>query len=64
MKLDASHSYAALESVLQMFCTMLRFNGAVRRHVSHEVEMVNRGRAVRELDHQESDLYLNPRRRR
>ena len=64
VKVDAAQSSAALESVLQMFCTMLRFNGAVRRHVAHEVEMVSRGRAVRELDHQEADLYLNPRRRR
>lgn len=64
VKVDASQSSAALEAVLQMFCTMLRFNGAVRRHVAHEVEMVSRGRAVRELDHQEADLYLNPRRRR
>ncbi len=64
VKLDASQSYAALEAVLQMFCTMLRFNGAVRRHVAHEVEQVSRGRAVRELDKHEADLYLNPRRRR
>ena len=64
VKLDASQSSAALEAVMQLFCTMLRFNGSVRRHVRREIEQVSRGRAVRELDRQESDLYLNPRRRR
>lgn len=64
VKLDAAQSSAALESVLQMFCTMLRFNGAVRRHVAHEIEQVARGRAVRDLDTHEADLYRNPRRRR
>lgn len=64
VKIDASQSYAKLEAVLQVFCAMLRFNGAARRHVRREVEQVSRGRAVRQLDHRERDLYLNPRRRR
>ncbi len=64
VKVDASQSYAKLETVLQIFCAMLRFNGQARRHVRREIEQVSRGRAVRQLDHQERDLYLNPRRRR
>ncbi|MEZ5997425.1 MAG: hypothetical protein R3B98_01880 [Hyphomonas sp.] len=64
VKLDAAESYARLEAVLQMFCAMLRFNGAARRHVRREMEQVQMGKAVRALDKQERDLYLNPRRRR
>ncbi|MEZ5946167.1 MAG: hypothetical protein R3C13_14585 [Hyphomonas sp.] len=64
VKLDASESYAKLETVLQMFCTMLRFNGAARRHVRRELEQVHLGKSARALDKQERDLYLNPRRRR
>ena len=64
VKLDASQSYARLEAVLQLFCTMLKFNGEARRHVKREVEQVCRGRAVRQLDTHERDLYMNPRRTR
>lgn len=64
VKLDADHSYAKLEAVLQLFCTMLKFNREARRHVGREIEQVCRGRAVRQLDTHERDLYLNPRRTR
>ena len=64
MKVDAAESYAKLEAVLQMFCAMLRFNDAARHHVKREVQKVHIGKAVRALDKQERDLYLNPRRRR
>ncbi|HPE49590.1 MAG TPA: hypothetical protein PLR76_14395 [Hyphomonas sp.] len=64
VKIDAAESYAKLETVLQMFCAMLRFNGAARRHVRHELQQLHMGKAVRALDKQERDLYLNPRRRR
>ncbi|MCA8900110.1 MAG: hypothetical protein KDA53_02560 [Hyphomonas sp.] len=64
VKVDAAESYAKLETVLQMFCTMLRFNGPARRHVRRELEKLHIGKSVRALDKQERDLYLNPRRRR
>lgn len=64
VKVEAAESYAKLEAVLQMFCALLKFNGAARRHVAKEVEQLHLGRAVRQLDTQERNLYLNPRRRR
>ena len=53
---------AKLVSVLQMFCAMLKYNRASKRHVARLAEQVLRGRVVPELDHQEEDLYMNPRR--
>ncbi|MEQ3649498.1 hypothetical protein [Hyphomonas sp.] len=64
VKVEATQTYAKLETVLQMFCAMLKFNRAARRHVAKEVEQIYRGRSVRQLDHHERDLYHNPRRRR
>lgn len=64
VKLDAAQSYPRLEASLQLFCAMLKFNGSVRRHIGREVEKLCRGRAVRQLDSHEADLYLNPRRAR
>ena len=64
VKLAADHSYAKLETVLQLFCTMLRFNREARGHVGRQLEKVLRGRATRELDTHERDLYMNPRRAR
>lgn len=64
VKLDPKQSYAKLETVLQLFCAMLRFNGQTQRHVRREVEQVMCGRAVRQLDTHEKSLYTNPRRTR
>lgn len=64
VKLDASQAYSKLESVLQLFCAMLRFNSKARHHIAHELAEICRGRAVRQLDTQERDLYMNPRRTR
>ncbi|GGB74862.1 hypothetical protein [Henriciella pelagia] len=63
VKLDKAQSYAKLEQVVQMFCAMLRYNGSARRHVKRELEQLCRGRAVRQLDSHERDLYTNPRHR-
>ncbi|MEM6535844.1 MAG: hypothetical protein AAGA24_02870 [Pseudomonadota bacterium] len=64
VKLDKAHSHAQLERAIQLFCTMLKFNGQSRRHVSRMAEAVLRGRLKPAIDHHEEDLYLNPRRRR
>lgn len=61
VKIDAAQSYAKLETTLQLFCAMLRYNGAARRHVKRELEQLCRGRAVRQLDKHERELYTNPR---
>tara|TARA_R110002073_G_scaffold6853_1_gene39933 strand:- start:537 stop:1370 length:834 start_codon:yes stop_codon:yes gene_type:complete len=62
--LDSAHANARLEAVLQLFCAVLKFNGAARRHVRQLTEKVHGGRLVPELDHHEEALYTNPRRRR
>ncbi|MGB3625870.1 MAG: hypothetical protein WA989_08575 [Henriciella sp.] len=63
VKVDASQSYTKLEAVLQMFCAMLRYNRSARRHVKSALEQLCRGRAVRQLDSHERNLYTNPRHR-
>ncbi len=64
VKLAADRTYSKLETVLQLFCTMLRFNREARGHVARQLEQVHRGRAVRQLDTHERDLYMTPRRAR
>jgi hypothetical protein len=64
VRLDADHSNAKLEQVLQLFCAMLRFNGQARRHVAGETKQMLMGHTNRQLDGHEEDLYMNPRRGR
>lgn len=63
MRLDPQHYDKTLEAVLELFCAILKFNRAARKHVSSMTEQVFRGRVQPDLDHDEEDLYLNPRRR-
>lgn len=53
-----------LDSALQLFCTMLRFNKQARRHVQRLAQEMHDGSAELGLDHYEEDLYMNPRRTR
>ncbi len=64
VKLDPDHANAKLEAVLQLFCAMLKFNRAGRRHVGRLAQKVLLGRLSPQLDHHEEDLYQNPRHRR
>lgn len=63
LRLDPQHYDKTLEAVLELFCAILKFNRAGRKHVSSMTEQVFRGRVQPDLDHDEEDLYLNPRRR-
>ncbi|MEL6758289.1 MAG: hypothetical protein AAFP81_17795, partial [Pseudomonadota bacterium] len=63
MRIDPEHQDRKLETVLELFCAILKFNRAGRKHVQHMTEQVFRGRVQPDLDHDEEDLYLNPRRR-
>ncbi|MEL6861204.1 MAG: hypothetical protein AAGL11_05140 [Pseudomonadota bacterium] len=63
MRLDKDHQDKKLEAVLELFCAILKFNRAGRNHVKHMTEQVFRGRVQPDLDHDEEDLYTNPRRR-
>ena len=64
MRLDPEHRTRQLESVLELFCAVLKFNRASKGHVLKLTEQVLRGKVHPDLDHDEEDLYLNPRARR
>ena len=63
VRLDPEHYDRKLETVLELFCAILKFNRASRNHVKAMTELVFRGKVQPDLDHDEEDLYLNPRRR-
>lgn len=63
MRLDPDHRTKKLEAVLELFCAVLKFNRASKGHVKQLAEDVLRGRVQPDLDHDEENLYLNPRRR-
>lgn len=64
VKLDPKHTNAKLEAVLELFCAMLKFNGACQRHIGKLSNKVRDGKIAPTLTHREKDLYYNPRRRR
>lgn len=63
MRIDPEHHDKKLETVLELFCAILKFNRAGRKHVAAMTEQVFRGRVEADLDHDEENLYSNPRRR-
>lgn len=56
------HDHPRLNNALQLFCGMLRFRRAVERHIRGLARGLKAGTIKPELDAQEADLYLNPRR--
>ena len=64
VRIDADRANATLETVLQLFCAMLRFNNRSRRHIKGLADDMKAGRMTPKLDHHEEDLYMNPRRMR
>ncbi|MEM7620455.1 MAG: hypothetical protein AAF228_08315 [Pseudomonadota bacterium] len=58
------HSDAQLNSVLQMFCGMLKFNDECRDHIRNLVAGMQRGKFNPSIGANESELYMNPRRTR
>lgn len=56
------HAGGPVNLVLQMFCGMLRFNAGCQDHVSSLIRDLRKGRLVPQLQAQEFDLYMNPRR--
>ena len=64
VKLDPAHTNKKLETVLELFCAMLKFNHASRRHIRTLARKVRDGKIAPKLSHRERDLYYNPRRRR
>ncbi|MEM8634063.1 MAG: hypothetical protein AAGF33_03720 [Pseudomonadota bacterium] len=64
VRIDAAHSNAKLETVLELFSAMLKFNRASKRHVGKLCQKVRDGKISPTLTHREKNLYYNPRRRR
>lgn len=64
MRLKPEYYDRKLETVLELFCAILKFNRAGRKHVEAMTEQVFRGKVQVDLDHDEEDLYQNPRRQR
>lgn len=62
--LRADHDDRILNAVLQLFCAMLRFNKACRKHVEALVTGMENKEMTPHIAHHEADLYLNPRRTR
>lgn len=53
---------ADLQSTLTLFCAMQRFNRKCRREIRKLYGQVEKADEPVKLDHQEEDLYMNPRR--
>lgn len=62
VRLRADHDDRILNSVLQLFCAMLRFNAHCREHVGALVAGMENKQMRPQIAHHEADLYLNPRR--
>ncbi|MEO0883928.1 MAG: hypothetical protein AAFY34_14530 [Pseudomonadota bacterium] len=63
VKLDAAHTNAKLEAVLELFSAMLKFNRASKRHIGRLCRSVRNGKIAPTLSHREQKLYYNPRAR-
>ncbi|MEZ5773461.1 MAG: hypothetical protein R3D33_01750 [Hyphomicrobiaceae bacterium] len=63
-KVEYEEEYAdtRLDQVLQMFCSMLKFNDDCRNHISDLFGDIHSGRVTPHVETQETDMYLNPRR--
>ncbi len=56
------HADPRILMVMKMFAGMIVFNKGVRRHVKALAYDIAAGRIEPDLQRQESDLYMNPRR--
>ena len=62
VKVREDHDNTRLNGVLQLFCGMLRYRAACQRHVKALAGQIRRGALAAEIEAQETELYLNPRR--
>ncbi|MEL6746720.1 MAG: hypothetical protein AAFO79_02740 [Pseudomonadota bacterium] len=62
VRLREDHADSRLETVLTLFCGMLKFNEECRHHLEDLVDDMHDGRVIPKLEHNEAELYLNPRR--
>ncbi len=64
VRVDAAHATKELDTILQLFCAMLKYNDDARRHILQLGRKIARDKVVPKLNAQETDLYMNPRRTR
>jgi len=64
VKLDEAYTNRKLETVLELFCAMLKFNRRSKKHIGKTAQRIRDGKITPKLSRQETDLYYNPRRRR
>ena len=56
------HADPRIMMVMKLFAGMIVFNGEARRHVKHIARGVRNGSINPDIQRQEADLYMNPRR--
>jgi hypothetical protein len=61
-KVRGDHADPRLLMVMKLFAGMIVFNGEARRHVKHLAREIHDGRLTPDIQRQEADLYMNPRR--
>ncbi len=61
-KVRGDHADPRVLMVMKMFAGMIVFNGEARRHVRRIARDVKAGRISPDIQRQEADLYMNPRR--
>ncbi len=61
-KVRGDHAEPRLLQVMKLFTGMVSFNGQARRHVKSLARAIHDGRIRPDIQRQEADLYLNPRR--
>jgi len=64
VKIDEAYTTRKLETVLELFCAMLKFNRRSKKHIGKTAARIRDGKITPKLSRQETDLYYNPRRRR
>jgi hypothetical protein len=61
-KLRGDHVEPRLLQVMKLFTGMISFNAQARRHVKNVAREIHDGRLKPDIQRQEADLYINPRR--
>ena len=61
-KLRGDHADPRILMVMKLFAGMIVFNGEARRHVRRLARDIHAGRLIPDIQRQEADLYMNPRR--
>lgn len=56
------HADPRIMMIMKLFAGMILFNGEARRHVKRIAREVRAGRMTPDIQRQEADLYMNPRR--